>query len=39
MEIRLSLVPGGGEARIKTADGVLTGPEHLIEITDLMGAL
>lgn len=39
MEIRLSLVPGGGEARIETADGVLTGPEHLIEITDLMGAL
>ena len=36
MEVRLSLVPGGGEVRIVTEDGVLTGPEHLIEITDLM---
>ncbi|GAA3214832.1 TIGR02677 family protein [Actinocorallia longicatena] len=36
-EVRLSLVPGGAEARIRTEDGVLTGPEHLIEITDLMG--
>jgi uncharacterized protein (TIGR02677 family) len=38
MEVRLSLVPDGGEARIRTADGVLTGPEHIIEIVDLMGA-
>ncbi|MEV7005851.1 TIGR02677 family protein [Streptosporangium sp. NPDC051022] len=36
MEIRLSLVPGGGQVEIHTVDGVLTGPEHLIEITDLM---
>ena len=34
LEIRLSLVPGGGAAAITTADGVLTGPEHVIEITD-----
>jgi uncharacterized protein (TIGR02677 family) len=38
MEVRLSLVAGGGEVRLETEDGVLTGPEHLIEITDLMGA-
>lgn len=38
MEVRLSLVPGGGEARIVTEDGVLTGPEHLIEITELVGS-
>jgi uncharacterized protein (TIGR02677 family) len=37
LEVRLSLVPGGGEVRIVTEDGVLTGPEHLIEITDLSG--
>ncbi|MFY9930845.1 MAG: TIGR02677 family protein [Streptosporangiaceae bacterium] len=35
LEVRLSLVPGGGTATIRTADGVLTGPEHVIEITDL----
>ncbi|MWA02658.1 TIGR02677 family protein [Actinomadura sp. LD22] len=35
MEVRLSLVPGGGEVRVMTEDGVLSGPEHLIEITDL----
>jgi len=34
LEIRLSLVPGGGTATIRTADGLLTGPEHVIEITD-----
>ncbi|MEU6039486.1 TIGR02677 family protein [Actinomadura sp. NPDC047616] len=38
MEVRLSLVPGGGQARIRTEDGTLTGPEHVIEITDLTGA-
>ena len=38
MEVRLSLVPDGGEIRILTEDGVLTGPEHIIEITDLSGA-
>lgn len=36
MEVRLRLVPDGGTATIKTEDGVLTGPEHLIEITDLV---
>ena len=36
MEVRLHLVPGGGTATIKTEDGVLAGPEHVIEITDLV---
>jgi hypothetical protein len=36
LEVRLRLVPGGGTATIKTEDGVLTGPEHVVEITDLM---
>jgi uncharacterized protein (TIGR02677 family) len=35
LEVRLSLVPDGGTVAIRTADGVLTGPEHIIEITDL----
>ena len=35
LEVRLSLVPDGGTVTIRTADGVLTGPEHIIEITDL----
>ncbi|MFC4011117.1 TIGR02677 family protein [Nonomuraea purpurea] len=35
MEIRLMLVPDGGEVEIHTEDGVLTGPEHVIDITDL----
>ncbi|TYB69402.1 TIGR02677 family protein [Nonomuraea sp. PA05] len=35
MEIRLTLVPHGGKVEIHTEDGVLTGPEHVIEITDL----
>ncbi|MER7845140.1 TIGR02677 family protein [Kitasatospora sp. NPDC096077] len=35
MEIRLTRVPGGGIAEIHTLDGVLWGPEHLVEITDL----
>ncbi|MBM7786755.1 TIGR02677 family protein [Tenggerimyces flavus] len=35
MEVRLSLVEGGAEVSVETADGGLTGPEHLIEITDL----
>lgn len=38
MEVRLSLVPDGGSVEIRTEDGVLTGPEHLIEIIDLMAA-
>ncbi|GIH29034.1 hypothetical protein Aph01nite_73440 [Acrocarpospora phusangensis] len=36
-EVRLSLVPDGGDVHIVTEDGVLTGPEHLVEITNLMG--
>jgi uncharacterized protein (TIGR02677 family) len=35
MEVRLQLVPDGGTATIATEDGLLTGPEHVIEITDL----
>jgi uncharacterized protein (TIGR02677 family) len=35
LEVRLSLVPDGGTATIRTADGTLEGPEHVIEITDL----
>ena len=35
LEVRLSLIPDGGTVTIRTADGVLTGPEHIIEITDL----
>ncbi|GAA3115642.1 MULTISPECIES: TIGR02677 family protein [Nonomuraea] len=36
MEVRLALVPDGGEVEIRTEDGVLTGPEHMVEIVDLM---
>ncbi|HLK79611.1 MAG TPA: TIGR02677 family protein [Streptosporangiaceae bacterium] len=36
LEVRLRLVPDGGTASIKTEDGVLTGPEHVVEITDLV---
>jgi len=36
LEVRLRLVADGGTATIKTEDGVLTGPEHVIEITDLV---
>jgi uncharacterized protein (TIGR02677 family) len=36
LEVRLRLVPDGGPATIKTEDGVLTGPEHVIEIADLV---
>jgi hypothetical protein len=35
MEIRLSLVSDGGIVRLPTEDGVLSGPEHLVEIVDL----
>ncbi len=42
MEVRLSLVQdaadGGAEVTIRTEDGLLRGPEHLIEITDLASA-
>jgi uncharacterized protein (TIGR02677 family) len=34
LEVRLSLVPDGGTATIRTGDGLLTGPEHVVEITD-----
>lgn len=37
MEVRLTLVRGGGTVSIDTADGILRGPEHLIEIIDLIG--
>jgi hypothetical protein len=30
--VRLSLVPGGGDVEIRTADGMFTGPEHVVEI-------
>ncbi|WP_246115838.1 TIGR02677 family protein [Trebonia kvetii] len=36
LEVRLCLVPDGGAVAINTEDGVLTGPEHVIEITDLV---
>lgn len=35
LEVRLSLAPGGGTAAIHTADGLFTGPEHVIEISDV----
>jgi uncharacterized protein (TIGR02677 family) len=35
LEVRLSLVPDGGTATIRTAGGLLTGPEHVIEITEV----
>lgn len=34
LEIRLCQVPGGGEVAIATEDGVLRGPEHVVEITE-----
>jgi uncharacterized protein (TIGR02677 family) len=37
MEIRLTLVRDAGAVRIDTEDGVLHGPEHVVEITDLTG--
>ena len=35
LRVRLVRVDGAPPVRIVTADGVLTGPEHLIDITDL----
>jgi uncharacterized protein (TIGR02677 family) len=35
MRIRLRTVPEGPTVQVVTADGVLSGPEHEIEITDL----
>jgi uncharacterized protein (TIGR02677 family) len=35
LEVRLALVPDGGTATIRTTDGVLSGPEHVVEITEL----
>jgi uncharacterized protein (TIGR02677 family) len=35
MEIRLTRLPGAGIAEVRTLDGVLRGPEHLVEIIDL----
>jgi hypothetical protein len=37
MEVRLTLVDANRIIEIPTADGVLRGPEHLIEILDLAG--
>ncbi|MBT2393161.1 TIGR02677 family protein [Streptomyces sp. ISL-1] len=36
MEIRLTRLPGAAPAEIRTLDGVLRGPEHLVEIIDLV---
>jgi uncharacterized protein (TIGR02677 family) len=33
--IRLSVVPDGGVVTVETEDGVLRGPEHVVEIVDL----
>jgi uncharacterized protein (TIGR02677 family) len=38
LAVRLTSVDDGGQAEIKTADGVLRGPDHLIEIVDLASA-
>ncbi|MDH6127347.1 TIGR02677 family protein [Kitasatospora sp. GP82] len=35
MEIRLTGLRGGGISEIHTVDGILWGPEHLVEIIDL----
>ncbi len=35
LEVRLSVVPGGGTATLRTADGIFAGPEHVVEISDL----
>ncbi|MFI9384338.1 TIGR02677 family protein [Kutzneria sp. NPDC052558] len=35
MGVHLTVVRGGGTVRIETEDGVLCGPDHLIEIVDL----
>jgi uncharacterized protein (TIGR02677 family) len=36
MAIRLTVVDGAGEAEIHTPDGVFRGPDHLVEIVDLV---
>jgi uncharacterized protein (TIGR02677 family) len=38
MLVRLTIVPGASEVEIDTMDGVLRGPEHLIEIVDMVSA-
>jgi uncharacterized protein (TIGR02677 family) len=38
MEIRLSLVPNGGIVVVATEDGELRGPQHVVEIIDLIAA-
>jgi uncharacterized protein (TIGR02677 family) len=35
LEIRMTVVPEGGVVEIRTEEGVLRGPEHLVEILDL----
>ncbi len=37
MEIRLSLPEDGGRAEVRTPGGVFSGPDHLVEIVDLVG--
>jgi uncharacterized protein (TIGR02677 family) len=39
LAVRLALVSGGGMATLRTEDGTFTGPEHVIEITDLSGGV
>jgi uncharacterized protein (TIGR02677 family) len=39
LRIRLAALDGGGTAEIHTPDGVLRGPDHLVEITDLTAAV
>ncbi len=38
MAIRLTRLPGEEPAEIRTLDGVLRGPQHVVEITDLAGS-
>lgn len=35
LAIRLTALPGGGWARIRTPNGVFRGPDHLVDIVDL----
>ncbi|MFD6095529.1 TIGR02677 family protein [Nocardiopsis flavescens] len=37
MEIRLSALPDGRTATVRTPGGTLSGPDHLVEIVDLTG--
>lgn len=35
MEIRMTRLPNGGTAEVRTSGGVFSGPDHLVEILDL----